>query len=36
MTAQRVAISYALAVGTACPLAFGLGKVSYDAATAYF
>lgn len=26
MTAQRVAISYALAVGTACPLAFGLGK----------
>eukprot|EP00904_Undaria_pinnatifida_P014271 jgi/Undpi1/9975/HiC_scaffold_28.g12429.m1 len=26
MTAQRVAMSYALAVGTACPLAFGLGK----------
>ena len=28
MTAQRVAMSYSLAVGTACPLAFGLGKVS--------
>lgn len=28
MTAKTVAASYALAVGTACPLAFGLGKVS--------
>lgn len=27
MTPQRVALSYALAVGTACPLAYGLGKV---------
>lgn len=27
MTGQTLAISYALAVGTACPLAFGLGKV---------
>ena len=27
MSAQTLAISYALAIGTACPLAFGLGKV---------
>lgn len=27
MTAKRVATSYALAVGSACPLAFGLGMV---------
>ena len=27
MTTRTLAISYALAVGTACPLAYGLGKV---------
>lgn len=29
MTTRTLATSYALAVGTACPLAFGLGKVCH-------
>lgn len=33
MSTQTLATSYALAIGTACPLAFGLGKVRYIPST---